>query len=287
MKKSMSKTQLIQSVWFKGFIILIIIVILSFIMDVVSNHSEYTVTDELQKAEVAVVNDDLALALRLYEEAYAQVPDEQTKVLISEVKALIQSKDYYETAMTLKENQKLETAYSYYQKVSQNDTVRYEKAQSYQQDVAEDIVAGILTEAKSLYDQGLYPLVVGQLTKALDYNVRSQELTKHLEKANEHFYQYYVEEAQEVFDTYLDNEHLFDSFKQSLVYANLFASSEEQKDELTILEETLMLEAVTLYSKQLKSLESENQEKATMYAKMILALDDDNVTALNYLESIE
>ncbi len=286
-KKSFNKQRILESTAFRVFIISIIIVIFSILMTLVSHHSEFTNVDEIKKAEVAMVNDDLDLALLLYKEAYEMNKTPELAKVIKEVTALINSKYHYNQAREYENENKLESAYSYYQKVIEADTTRYNQAQVNSTKLGNQIVENIMLEAEGYYHQNLYPMVIGRLRAALQYNIRTEEINDRLAKANAHFYEYYVQEAQTSFEEYLDNEYLFDTFLTSLTYAEIFVMTDDQKMDLATVKEDLVNEAITTYLEKLEHLNEDDINKIKSYAKMILKLDPTHEKANEYLNNLE
>ena len=283
MKNKLTKQQVVASLWFRVPVIFMMIVVMSFIMEVVSNHSEYTNVDELKKAEVALLNDDLDLALLLYKEAYAQSPDEQISSMISEVEALVTSKQMYQRGQELVKEDKLKEAYEAFIKVIEKDTSRYETAIESTTAIADILIDEHLVQASLMYEQKLYPLVIGQLKQASQYNIRDEEINDHLVKANAYFYEYYLQEVNKMYTKYLDHDEFYDLFLTKFIYVESFAITESQRNQVQTTKDAMILSATTHYLEKMKEFETKNMSIALKYAEKVLRLDEDQNEAKQFL----
>ena len=283
MKNKLTKQQVVASLWFRVPVIFMMIVVMSFIMEVVSNHSEYTNVDELKKAEVALLNDDLELALLLYKEAYIQSPDEQISLLINEVEALEASKKMYQSGQEFMKQDKLKEAYESFANVIEEDISRYEIAIDNKTAIANTLIDEHLVQANLMYEQKLYPLVIGQLKQALNYNIRVDEINEHLSKANTYFYDYYLREANKMYTKYLNHDEFYDLFLTKFVYVESFATTEGLRNQAQATKDAIILSATAHYLEKMKEFETIDMTIALKYAEKVLRLDEDQDEAKQFL----
>ncbi len=266
------------------FVMLFLIVIVAFIVPKVPNYIE--MYKDIQRAQIALLNDDLEGGLVSYEKAYESVQSHELVQNIEQVKALINSKSSFLKAQKYEENQNYESAYYYYQKVIPQDEKRYSEAQEKVVEIANEIVDSIYLQVEELYENRLYLMIIGRLQNALDYGVKIEETNQKIDEYQHVLFDYYLKRAQQEAKTYFNHE-LFDHlFMNSLEEAKKYAINDEMVNELNQQTETLIHDIVAAYyDLAMEAYQSSDLEKLEYYHQIIIELAPNSEEA-NQLETL-
>lgn len=266
------------------FVMLFLIVIVASIVPKVPNYIE--MYKDIQRAQIALLNDDLEGGLVSYEKAYESVQSYELVKNIEQVKALINSKSSFLKAKKYEENQNYESAYYYYQKVISQDEKRYSEAQKKVVEIANKIVDSIYLQVEELYENRLYLMIIGRLQNALDYGVKMEETNQKINEYQHVLFDYYLKRAQQEAKTYFNHE-LFDHlFMNSLEEAKKYAINDEMVNELNQQTESLIHDVVAAYyDLAIEAYQLSHLEKVEYYYQIIVELAP-NTEEANQLETL-
>ncbi len=265
------------------FVALFLVVIVVFLVPKVPAYVE--MYKNIQRAQIALLNDDLEGGLVSYEKAYESVQSSELVQDIEQVKALINSKSTFIKAQKFEENENYESAYYYYQQVIPEDEKRYSQAQEKVVEMANEIVDSIYLQVEELYENRLYLMIIGRLQNALGYGVKIEETNKKIDEYQHVLFDYYLKRAQQEATTYFNHELFYHLFLKSLEEAKKYAINEEMVKELNQLTDTLINDNVAAYyDLAMEAYQSSDLEKVEYYYQIIVHLAPNSKEA-NQLET--